>query len=749
MVLGLLAGWGCGGKQDPGVFALGDQTYVQELRLEGVRSFDAADVLQLLVNRPQGWNPIESRRTFQAASLEADAARIRTFYRERGHFDVQVTYDEPRYVEERARVFLRFHVVEGPRYWVHPGSQLYFAVEGLSASQADAVNRGLKLRADQPFDLAVWESARQEVRRRLQEQGFARARVDMRVYVFPAEGQEGYEEMRAAAGDRPVAPGTAQVFYFVEPGEACVFGEMQVRGSRHVPEAEVLKRLPMRTAPRSGAQEEGKDVRPFLYRHSFLELAQRRLYETGAFSSVIVRTDADQEDTRRSWGGRPSGELVHDPLGPALGRFHGTASSSAGRLVWDVESIPATGYPEVVAQAGEGGASFGRMRVRSPRVNVEIEVGEYPAQTYRSGLGVGLESGRMELYGRGEARWRHVLAPLNRIELDSRVGYAVIPSVLQAQAEGFVGRGRLAYIRPGFLGTQMDLTLSIRHEEGLEEAYRFGSPQARVGITRRIGRHFSADVGYNIDVFFIRQDALAATDSQGNLPGQFMLGYLDTTLRYDRRDAPLQAMRGFYLELYSELGQNVLFGDYLYARIQPDVRVFLPLTRRMTLATRASYGHVFSADPPVLRTQRLYGGGGDSFRGLPRRRLSTYEYVRGDGSTTGDALCLLDLGSRRCSPVPVGAFSMALATVELRMALASRTLFLAVFTDAGNVAGRGQAMRWSLDGDGLQLASGAGLRLATPIGPARFDVGYRYTDGLAYSDLRSRFGFFFSIGEAF
>ncbi len=71
------------------------------------------------------------------------------------------------------------------------------------------------------------------------------------------------------------------------------------------------------------------------------------------------------------------------------------------------------------------------------------------------------------------------------------------------------------------------------------------------------------------------------------------------------------------------------------------------------------------------------------------------------------------------------------------------------FVDFGNV----WREPWNFDLGDLRYAVGPGLRYQTPIGPARFDVGYQLNpiDGLLVNGepQKRRFRLHFSIGQAF
>jgi outer membrane protein assembly factor BamA len=118
--------------------------------------------------------------------------------------------------------------------------------------------------------------------------------------------------------------------------------------------------------------------------------------------------------------------------------------------------------------------------------------------------------------------------------------------------------------------------------------------------------------------------------------------------------------------------------------------------------------------------QRFYAGGPNDVRGFDRNELGPVVYVV--PRTHVD-----DVGTDSISPDSVrvaatGGNRLAVANIELRVPspiLRSR-LRLAAFVDVGGVWQHGGIERTAL----IRVTPGIGLRVATPLGPARLDVGY-------------------------
>ncbi|HYQ16220.1 MAG TPA: BamA/TamA family outer membrane protein, partial [Polyangiaceae bacterium] len=116
-----------------------------------------------------------------------------------------------------------------------------------------------------------------------------------------------------------------------------------------------------------------------------------------------------------------------------------------------------------------------------------------------------------------------------------------------------------------------------------------------------------------------------------------------------------------------------------------------------------------------------------------------------------------DAGSAREPAVcdlPLGGFTLWELSLELRVPL-SGGLSGTLFTDAADVSPRRLSFRWR-----PHLSSGFGLRYDTPVGPIRFDLGFRLPGLQAPKDAADegtpRPGFFglpmaasFGIGESY
>ena len=125
----------------------------------------------------------------------------------------------------------------------------------------------------------------------------------------------------------------------------------------------------------------------------------------------------------------------------------------------------------------------------------------------------------------------------------------------------------------------------------------------------------------------------------------------------------------------------------------------------------------------VPASQRFFTGGSNTVRGFQQDRVGAPDILDARGLSNGGT-------------------GLMVLNAEIRTAI-TREIGLATFVDSGNVFSRISEMHVS----DLRTSMGAGLRYRSPIGPLRFDIGWK-VGALRITDSR-RWDFHFSIGEAF
>jgi outer membrane protein assembly factor BamA len=175
-------------------------------------------------------------------------------------------------------------------------------------------------------------------------------------------------------------------------------------------------------------------------------------------------------------------------------------------------------------------------------------------------------------------------------------------------------------------------------------------------------------------------------------------------------------------------------------KIQPDLRGYVPLSKRVVFAARGSVGFLWPRNygasvqrprtefPPFgegrTRDYQLtffrgfFSGGPTSNRGYPLRGVGPHDQV--PFLTPEFELQRLNFACGEECRVPTGGFTLWEASAELRFDL-SGPLSVATFCDASDVSPRQNNLRFNH----LHLSCGPGARYETPVGPIRLDVGYR------------------------
>jgi outer membrane protein assembly factor BamA len=420
-----------------------------------------------------------------------------------------------------------------------------------------------------------------------------------------------------------------------------------------------------------------------------------------------------------------------------------------------------------------------------PRIPILVKLEKAKLRSVHLGGGVQIDSLKSDVHLTAGWEDQSFLGGMRKLQFDVTPGVVVYPTRFPTfetpQRLLPEGRFRTEFRQPGFITGRTSLVL-----KGQVAAYPLLPPgerdpkapivgyfdyRASAGLERtyyKLYTYLSQNVQVNVPFYYFVNDE---KDRDAALK-PVVASYPALTSTLDFRDDRIHPHRGIYIG--NELQVAGLGGQARDLKIQPEIRAYVPVSRRVTLASRASFGLLFAqnygrtvetnalegAPPPdadevgrrenwvkdiqLMFMRGLFAGGSGSNRGYPLRGIGphgavpfynhgqsmspttsgnadsdykiTNDYCRtvgkdADGNVPKDARSVCDL--------PLGGFTLWELSVELRFPLTGG-LSGTIFTDAADVSARRLSFRWR-----PHLSSGFGLRYDTPVGPVRFDLGFR------------------------
>ncbi|MEL7370240.1 MAG: BamA/TamA family outer membrane protein [Myxococcota bacterium] len=610
------------------------------------------------------------------------------------------------------------------------------SIQGTQAIAADAIASGLDQhppegwlqRAYARYDPLQISLDRQRIRSYYRDRGYFSARVsDVRV----TEHQDG-----------------VRVDFFVEEGEPYKISKLSFVQPATVA---VDTAAVARTALGPGRLAEGQTFVYADFTQAKRAIAEK-LLKSGYAHSTVDGQVVVIEDMR-------SVEVVIDAKPGPLTRF-GTISIIPGPLPED--SIRArlafkTGDiydPSLIALTEGRIYELGMVGVvsfyqntedRAATIDIRIEVRPGKRNELRIGLGVARQNPNYQMRLRTGYVRRDFFDPLVSVSTEVRPALLYRPSD-RTFSFGIEWSGTIT--REDLFVPRLTGTAEIRYNLLQFEAYSTLGPTGRLVLDRpfindRLRLSLAANVKH---MSFPRVDDVVPRQSFGLIglqpcdmaciesgtPGDLALAFIEPAVTYDGRDNPIMPQRGGYARLQLEVGHRLSSPGGPWLTMTPEVRGYLSLwPSRIVWAGRARMGAKLLPGTPLPATQRYFGGGSESQRGFTIRQLSPF-------FGTGD------------DAVPVGGESLWELSTELRVhlfRLFGMWVGAVAFIDAAEVGTDFADLNFLKP----HLATGGGLRLYTPIGPIRFDIGVRLNrvDPGVEPGGSDRIALHLSLGEAF
>ena len=276
----------------------------------------------------------------------------------------------------------------------------------------------------------------------------------------------------------------------------------------------------------------------------------------------------------------------------------------------------------------------------------------------------------------------------------------------------------LRWIQPQFFGKKSSIILNPFIMRNSEPGYDTRTYGLNVPVTYKFNPRMTSTLTYYFEKVrqFVEPDDSLIADKETNKFLYDKSGMLFTSV-FNSSKPQFSPSGGVNVTLGYKFNGYFFGGDFSYNRLWADFRAYHKV-RSVIFAFRVMAGGINSADSSgfIPVEDRFYSGGSNSIRGWNRSQL----------------------GPKRPSGTPVGGKSIFESNIEARYHLFWRLSYV-VFLDAGNVWRN--SYQYKLND--LAYAVGNGIRVETPIGPVRFDIGFPI-----WNEKKSP-QFFISVGQAF
>ncbi|HJR18005.1 MAG TPA: BamA/TamA family outer membrane protein [Gemmatimonadales bacterium] len=383
-----------------------------------------------------------------------------------------------------------------------------------------------------------------------------------------------------------------------------------------------------------------------------------------------------------------------------------------------------------------------------------VQVNEGKRRRIRSGLGYATNDcfrGSLGWTSRdflGGGRILDLTSRISKVGVGAPLDWGLANNICGASRDDTVGSAKANFYlgaslrRPAFLSPNNAITVSVFTERRSEyKVYLRQETGASVALTRTTPRRRNP-LSLTYTVSYGRTEATAQSfcsffnactaDVIEPLRQNRVLATLTALGTFPRTNSQIDPTRGSMASVEVTHSSRYIGSSRLqqFTRLAGDMAWYRPLSRDIVLSWRVRGGVIFSPTLDVASgtgafippEQRFYAGGANDVRGFDRNELGPVVYVVPQSHVDTATANGQALNPDSVRVAATGGNSLAVANIELRVpspVLSSRVR-LAAFVDAGGVWQRGANERTAV----IRVTPGVGLRVATPLGPARLDVAY-------------------------
>lgn len=429
-----------------------------------------------------------------------------------------------------------------------------------------------------------------------------------------------------------------------------------------------------------------------------------------------------------------------------------------------------------------------------PRIPLLVKVERSKLRSVRLGGGVRLDTIKSDTHLTLGWEDQNFLGGMRKFLIEAVPGAVVYPTRLPEfqTPERLLPQGRLRteFRAPSFLERRTQAVMKgqigvapvllARDQDSSAPILGYRDFRASAGLERPFRRFFtylSGNLQTNVPFAYLGEldDALRSVT--------ITYGALVTSL--DLRDDSIRPHKGFFATMETQVAGPL--GDASDVRFTPEVRGYVPISRRVTLALRGAAGLLFARnygstvapnaltgesgltgddasvrrdwvrDIQLMFFRGFFAGGAGSNRGYAAREIGPHGlipyYIPGQAAQNLESTCVPGQDNAGACKLPLGGFTLWESSVELRYPVVG-DLSGTLFVDAADVAPTEGQFRFR-----PHLSAGVGARYDTPVGPVRLDIGYRIPGLQTLSEaadevppaeiLSLPVGISFGIGESF
>ncbi len=649
----------------------GENAVIVEIAVESGPLVDVeVEGISLPTEQMQRLLPILRQGGLDDATLEEGRVNLLDYVQRQGYFfaDVRVIR-----TEEDDRVRLRYVIERGRRYALRA-----IRLEGTSALTLEQLRprlgsilggvwgRGLTSRH-------LMQRDQQAILEALREQGYARARVVAARLAVSLKKDD------------------LIIIYVVEEGPRLTLARVNIEGARVLTPEELVRASGLRP---------GDPFAEARVREAIARLAEtyaNRGYAEATITPLIHEDDDHRVTvTFRIHEGKPlrigtilirGNRLTRDRVIARHLSFREGDLFRPAELARSEERLYGTGAFRRVSITVEPTAANSESEVVR---NIRVEVDEAPRYQMTYGFGFRTDDGPRGLF---ELSHTNILGSLRT-------------AAFRLRASRREQTGQLSLTDPKLFGTELSSLLSTLFQRQEEVAFDASRLTVLAQVEKPIGPRSSFLFRYTFSNVIISN--VTEPEELRREDTTIQLGRISTSFVRDSRDNPFDPTRGTFTTLDLSVTSHLLGGSENFVRFfgehqrmyRPFLRADIVLASNVRLGLARPYGR--STTIPI--SERFFAGGSTTLRGFGFEQAGPRAPDPNHPERTR----------------PLGGNALLIANTELRFPLL-RALRLggAIFYDGGNIFARISDMGLR----DLTHTLGFGLRIKTPLGPLRLDVG--------------------------